>query len=121
MPFVAPLPFLTALEPARIGQTYRVRCASAPGDLLGFYYSLGTTQIPVPPFGVLELDPALILFLGQYVVSTTGHDPLAIIDIVVPGAAALVGVTLHSQVFNAFGTVTGNARLSNRLVTTIGL
>lgn len=120
-PFVAPMPFLTALEPARIGQTYRARCASAPGDVLGFYYSLGTGNLPLPPFGVLELDTSVLLFFGQHTVPTTGRDPLAAIDIPVPGLAALVGITFHAQVFNAFGTVTGQARLSNRLDVTIGL
>jgi hypothetical protein len=119
-PLVAPLPFLTALEPARIGQIYRMRVASAPGDVLGLYYSLGTVLTPLPPFGVLELDPSLILFLGQFVVPGSGDDPLAVIDVAVPNTPSLVGVTLHSQVFNAFGTVTGQARLSNRLVTLIG-
>jgi len=119
-PFVAPMPFLTALEPARIGQIYRVRCASAPGDVLGFYYSLGTQLTPVPPFGVLELDPALILFYGQHVVPSVGPDPLAAIDIPVPNVPSLVGLTFYSQVFNAFGTVTSGARLSNRLTTTLG-
>lgn len=120
-PFVAPMPFLTELEPARIGQTYRARCASAPGDVLGFYYSLGTGNLPLPPFGVLELDTSVLLFFGQHTVPTTGHDPLAAIDIPVPGMAALVGITFYAQVFNAFGTVTGQARLSNRLDVTIGL
>ena len=120
-PYLAPMPFLTALEPARIGQTYRARCASAPGDVLGFYYSLGTGNLPLPPFGVLELDTSLLLFFGQHTVPTVGHDPLAAIDIPVPAMPGLVGLTFHAQVFNAFGTVTGHARLSNRLDVTIGL
>jgi hypothetical protein len=120
-PLTAPMPFLTALAPARIGQTYQVRIASAPGDVLGVYYSTGTSTVAVPPFGVLELDPTLILFLGQYSVPWAGDDPLANVDIAVPNLGALVGVTVHAQAFNAFGTITGQPRLSNRLVTTIGL
>ncbi len=119
-PFVAPLPYLCDLEPARIGRTYRVRGAAPPGDLLGYYWSPGTGVLAVPPFGVLELDPSAILSLGLYAVPTLGHDPLAVVDLAVPNDAALVGITLHSQVFNAFGATTGQARLSNRLVTTIG-
>ncbi len=119
-PTVAPLPFLLELEPAHIGQTYRVRCASAPGDMLGLYWSLGSQSTSVPPFGVLLLDPSVILFLGQHAVPVTGSDPLAAIDIPVPNDASLVGITIYSQAFNAFGTVTGAARLSNLLVTTIG-
>lgn len=34
---------------------------------------------------------------------------------------ALVGIAVHSQAFNAFGTITTQARLSNSLVTTVGL
>jgi hypothetical protein len=118
-PTVALLPFLTALAPARIGQVYPVRCASAPGDVLGFYTSLATAPLQLPPFGTLELAPP-IYFLGQFAVPATGADPLAIADIPIPGALALVGATLYSQMFNAFGAVTGQARLSNLLVTTIG-
>ena len=55
-PFVAPLPFLTALAAPRIGHLCPVRCASAPGDVMTFWFSLGTQQIPVPPIGVIELD-----------------------------------------------------------------
>lgn len=119
-PFVASLPFLGALEEARVGQTYRVRCASAPGDVVGFYYSVGTGFLPVPPFGVLLLDPTRILAYGLHTVPATGHDPLASIDIPVPFAPSLVGCTFHAQTFNAFGATTGQARLSNRLTTTLG-
>jgi hypothetical protein len=120
-PFVASLPFLTALAPARIGQVHPARCAAAPGDVLGWYVSPGTTMLPLPPFGTLELDPnAGIFFLGQFAVPTTGHDPLAVADVMIPNAPQLIGLSLYSQMFNAFGTVTGQPRLSNRLVTRIG-
>src|SRR5262249_49491560 len=52
-PLVAALPFLTQLEPARIGQVYRARCASAPGDVVGWYVSPGIGVTPLPPFGTL--------------------------------------------------------------------
>jgi hypothetical protein len=120
-PLVASLPFLAALGSARIGQVYRVRCASAPGDVLGWYFSQALAGLPMPPFGTLELDPfGGIVFLGQFAVGTTGLDPLAVADVLIPNEVGLVGMTFHSQMFNAFGAVTGQARLSNRLVTTIG-
>ena len=119
-PLATVLPYLASLGQARIGQTYRVRCASVPGDVLGWYISPGTASLALPPFGTLELDPnAGIFFLGQYSMPTTGVDPLAVADIAIPSAASLVGITLHSQMFNAFHAVTGQARLSNRLTTTI--
>lgn len=119
-PLVAPLPFLTQLAPPRIGHVYPVRCASAPGDVLTFWFSLGTQQIPVPPIGVIELDLATLWSLGEFTVPTTGHDPLAAIDIPVPNEAWLVGITFYAQVVNSFATVTGAVRLSNRLAITIG-
>jgi hypothetical protein len=118
-PMVTSLPHLQALGPARTGQTLQIRCASAPGDIVGFYYSAATAVTPIPPFGVLELDPSLILFFGQHGVPTMGPDPLAVIDIPLPNLPGLVGLTFHAQVFNAFGAVTGSARLSNRLSVTV--
>ncbi len=116
---VTALPHLFALDQARVGQPYRVRCASAPGDVVGVYYSFGSGFTPVPPFGVVELDPTLILFLGQHAVPGTGDDPLAAIDLQIPNVPQIAGLVAHSQAFNAFGAVTGQARLSNRLVTVI--
>jgi hypothetical protein len=119
-PYLTAMPWLTALEPARIGQTYRVRCASAPGDVLGLYLSFGRSSLSVPPFGVVELDPTLILDLGQFSVPVTGHDPLAAADIAMPNVPAIIGLRAYSQMFNAFNAVNGQPRLSNVLTTIIG-
>lgn len=120
-PLVAPLPFLTALSQPRIGQIYPVRCASAPGDALSFYFSLGTASIPVPPIGVIEIDPATLWSLGSFVVPSLGHDPLAAIDIPIPNESWLVGVTFYAQAVNGPGSAAGLPRLSNRLTIPVGL
>lgn len=119
-PFVAPLPFLTDLGPPQVGQLYRVRCASAPGDTVTFWFSFGTSHIPVPPFGVIELDLGTLFTLGDFPVPGAGHDPLAAIDVPIPNEAWLVGVTFYAQVVNGFGTVAGLPRVSNLLPFTIG-
>jgi hypothetical protein len=119
-PLVAPLPYLTALSQPRIGQVYPVRCASAPGDSLSFYFSLGTASFPVPPIGVIELDLATLWTLGTFVVPSVGHDPLAAIDIPIPNEAWLVGVTFYAQAVNAPGSAAGLPRLSNLLTIPIG-
>lgn len=119
-PLVAPLPFLTDLGSPHIGQTYPVRCASAPGDTVTFWFSFGTSNIPVPPFGVIELDLGTLFTLGHFPVPSVGHDPLALIDVPIPNEAWLVGVTFYAQVVNGFGTVAGLPRISNLLPFTIG-
>ena len=58
--------------------------------------------------------------LGEFTVPTTGHDPLAAIDIPVPNEPWLVGITFYAQAVNSPSTVTGAIRLSNRLTIAIG-
>jgi hypothetical protein len=119
-PYVTTMPHLAALAPAQIGHVYPIRCASAPGDDVTLYVSLGTASIPVPPFGTVLLDPTLLWSFGSHTVPATGHDPLATIDIPIPNEAWLVGVTFYAQAINNIGSVAGLPHLSNRLTIAIG-
>ena len=114
-PFVASLPLLTQLAPPRIGHVHPVRCASAPGDVVSLYLSSGTSQLPVPPFGMVELDLGQLWSLGAFTVPTIGIDPLAAVDVPVPNDPGLVGLTLYAQAVIASTTALAYPRLSNRL------
>jgi hypothetical protein len=112
------LPFLTQLDLPRRGQLWRVRCVSVPGDLLGCFASLRTAQLPLPPFGTVEIDPtaqAGFVFLGLSGVPALGVDPWAAMDLRVPQNPALVGLTIFAQAANVFRTAVPQPRLSNRL------
>lgn len=119
-PYLAPLPFVTSLTPARIGQVCAVRAAAAPGDYVRIYASFGTSSIPVPPFGTIQLDLSTAWLLGQAVLPLSGHDPLVAFDVPVPNDPGLVGLAIHLQAINSMGTVAGLAQLSNLLTLTIG-
>src|SRR4029453_17683250 len=101
-------PYLQELAPPKLGQLWQPRCASVPGDVLGWWMSMLLLPSPIAfPFGPLYLDynpGAGFVFAGALTVPTSGIDPLAGADFLVPNSAALLGVTFHSQMFNILGT-----------------
>ncbi len=122
-PLAVELPYLTELAPPALGQLWQPRCASVPGDVLGWWLSMRTLPSPVLiPFGTLYLDSAPgagFVYAGAVTTPASGIDPLAGVDFPVPTAPALRGVTFHSQMFNILGAVTGRPRLSGLLSSTV--
>ncbi|HLU39901.1 MAG TPA: VCBS repeat-containing protein, partial [Planctomycetota bacterium] len=76
--------------------------------------SAGAVRIPVPPFGLLGLDPASLVTLKRL----PGSSGPMQIDLNVPNDPALAGGVLYFQAL-LFGASPQAARLSNRLTHTV--
>ena len=110
-----PIPAIRAESTLRVGGTYILRAAAAPGELVGFYASLGSASIPLPSLGVLGLDPSTLLFLGAVPTATTGVDPQARLALPVPNDARLRGLRVYLQAINAWSKAAAGPKLSNVL------
>jgi len=77
-----------------IGQTIQFDATGPEGAADLIFISAGTGHVPVPPWGVLELDLATFALIGSGVVDATGAHSFTA-DL--PDDASLVGVTVHVQ------------------------
>ncbi|HET6203534.1 MAG TPA: FG-GAP-like repeat-containing protein [Planctomycetota bacterium] len=78
----------------RIGKPLVLDLHGPPGGSWILGASLGTASIPLPPFGVLRLDPATLLVAGAGLLDPQGRGSLSL---AVPSNAALLGATLFWQ------------------------
>jgi len=93
--------------------------ASVPGDWLLIFWSWAGANIPVPPFGTLELDPnAGFILAGAAKVPITGVDPIAEASFSVTQDTSFLGLKVHAQALD-WPTSTNRPRLTNSIVTTI--
>jgi hypothetical protein len=99
-PLLASLPSLRTTATPQIGTTWRVYCATLPGDIVFFFLAFQGANIPLPPFGTLLIDPSAGL-LGSDMASP-GIDPLAHADLVIPNNPVFIGFQLHSQAMILF-------------------
>lgn len=121
LPLVAGLPYLTQLEPPRLGQVWRPRCASLPGDRIAWWMSLRKLDTPFPPFGTIHLDfrpGGGFVLIGLFTLPG-GVDPLAGLDVPIPNDRRLLGRTFYGQAFNILHAANGQPRLSNLLTSTV--
>lgn len=113
------LPAIRHAGPMQVGTTYTVAGATLPGDGVWFLVSAGTVSIPLPPLGILELDPSLTLVLGMAVANNLAPDPQATLSLAIPNDPGLVGLPLWLQAINASTLAAAGPRLSNTLSTPI--
>jgi hypothetical protein len=117
-PLVLRLPHLRELAPPRIGQTWRLSCASVPGDVIGLYAAQRPAYVPVPPHGAIELAPPVSL-VSVLTIPLTGIDPMAVLEVELPPDPDLVGTTIFFQASNHSGTLAPVACTSNGVRMTV--
>ena len=79
---------------AGIGNTLRIGITGGVGESWVLAVAGGPAAVPLPPFGVLELDPATLFVLSA---GLTGGGGDARSDHALPADGSLVGQTLHLQ------------------------
>ncbi|MFQ5505243.1 MAG: hypothetical protein ACE5F1_10650 [Planctomycetota bacterium] len=113
------LPFLAEFLPPRVGKDFGLACAAVPGDIVGVFLSKRGAKIPLPPFGVLRLDPyAGMIYLGGIIVPDGGHDPIGLSLFRMHSDPGLNGLGLHVQGINLI-TKSGRPRLTNSVITQV--
>jgi hypothetical protein len=90
-------PYLMASGKPYVIDIYARGGPPRPADLAIPMISLGTAQIPVPPYGVLGLDPASAVILPA--VAVPQPEGLLSMRTNIPSVPALVGVTFYFQVW----------------------
>lgn len=104
-----------------VGTVWQVQLDAWPQDVLGVWISGRSAALPIPPLGLLQLDPAAgLALLGAAATtpSATGLEATASLPVSVPNAVGLRGVTLHAQALNIV-TRAPSPRLSELLTRTI--
>ena len=100
------------LGPPILGVPNELRIYGAPGAPWLLFAAPTTAFLPLPPFGIVLLDPATSVFVAGDV--TPSGPPLgrafSALPLTVPYAPGLVGATLHWQAVDG-----GPTLLSNRL------
>ena len=104
---------------ARIGRTYTLDAYAryAPMDVALPFLSVGTANIPVPPFGTFGLDPALMVPLGQLNIPQPAG--MSSLSFVIPNDASLVGANIYTQALLGKAPLGLSARLTNVTADTI--
>ncbi len=102
--------------PPVLGVPNALRIYGAPGAPWLLFAAPTTAFLPLPPFGVVLLDPATAVYVAADV--TPFGPPLgrafSTLPITVPNAPGLVGATIHWQAVDG-----GPARLTNRLTSVL--
>jgi hypothetical protein len=104
-----------------VGAVWQVQLDAWPQDVLGVWISGRSAALPIPPLGLLQLDPtAGLALLGAAATtpSATGLEATASLSVSVPNAVGLRGVTQHAQALNIV-TRAPSPRLSELLTRTI--
>lgn len=118
-PLALALPAVRADEP-RLGAIWAFAAACAPNDDLVFLMSTGTASIPVPPLGILQLDPAQgIHVLAVARAAANQVDPYPVGSLAIPFQPTLAGVGLHVQALALATASAEGPRLSNLVSATI--
>ena len=113
------LPETRQSAPPRVGNPWELVSASVPADVVLWFVAAGSASIALPPFGVLELDPAAgLTLLAQASVPASGVDPLARAVLALPQDPALAGARIYLQAINAV-TSARVPQLTNSFATVI--
>lgn len=109
------LPHVRAETP-RIGLTWNLSTHSEAGQWVVLYLGLPIPPVPTP-FGLLGIDPGLLVDLGVTAPVSPFEDPSDTLGLPIPAAPQLVGATLHVQGAGLFSS--GQLRLSNAIARTV--
>jgi len=91
---------LDAPLPLRVGNTYQLDVYARYGsprllDVAGPFLSTATATIPLPPWGILGIDPQYAIMLPAIVIPpATG---VGSVTITMPNVPSLAGVSIHGQ------------------------
>lgn len=101
--------------PPRPGRPAALDLRGPPGAGYQLWAASGPGNLPVPPYGVVLLDipSAVPVQIGTFAPSTAASPGTAVLQAVLPGDPALVGVSLDWQMLD------GTPHLSHRLRTTV--
>lgn len=114
-PTILVLPRLRAVTPLTIGQTATLRSDATVGDDVYVFVAAARASIPLPPFGILELDPSSIVLLGQTRAAVrAGTEQWSELLLAVPNDRALRGSALYLQSL-AWAARTQTGRLGNSI------
>ena len=114
-PTTLQMPALREATPLTIGTTWRLEANAVPADSVLFYASLNQINVPLPPLGILRIDPSLMFFLGVTTVPVLGHDPVATLSLAIPNAPGLRGLWVHVQSINPGTKAALGPKLSNHV------
>jgi hypothetical protein len=95
-------PQLTVNPTPSIGTTELITVQADCGQLFGVWFSSGNASLPLPPFGVLELDLTPLAIWSPFYEGVLGQGGRDVTSVAVPGLPSIVGLTIYLQGYAGF-------------------
>jgi hypothetical protein len=99
-----PWPGLTLLGSGALGSTLGIEVTGNAGWTVLTMYSLSTSSLPIPPYGIFELGFPFFIFPHGMVPAMGPY----LLEVIIPNDPGLVGLTLHFQALVAFAPKNGS-------------